>query len=130
MPQDSDQLPQLGERQRDLLRAVIREYIATAQPVASAALVRQYRLDVSSATVRNELATLEELGLLTHPHTSAGRVPTDLGYRYFIESLMPRPSLHPEEQLTGRSRASRPRRPSSRLRHPAVRRCGTSRWSR
>ena len=81
MPQKSDQLPQLGERQRDLLRAVIREYIATAQPVASAALVRQYHLDVSSATVRNELAALEELGLLTHPHTSAGRVPTDLGYR-------------------------------------------------
>lgn len=100
MSQKSDQLPQLGERQRDLLRAVIREYIATAQPVASAALVRQYRLDVSSATVRNELAALEELGMLTHPHTSAGRVPTDLGYRYFIESLMPRPSLHPDEQLT------------------------------
>ena len=100
MAEKTDQLPQLGERQRDLLRAVIREYIATAQPVASAALVRQYRLDVSSATVRNELAALEELGLLTHPHTSAGRVPTDLGYRYFIESLMPRPSLHPDEQLT------------------------------
>ncbi len=100
MPQNSGQIPQLGERQRDLLRAVIREYIATAQPVASAALVRQYRLDVSSATVRNELAALEDLGFLTHPHTSAGRVPTDLGYRYFIESLMPRPSLHPDEQLT------------------------------
>ena len=100
MPQRTNQLPQLGDRQRDLLRAVIREYIATAQPVASAALVRRYRLDVSSATVRNELAALEELGLLTHPHTSAGRVPTDLGYRYFIESLMPRPGLQPEEQLT------------------------------
>jgi heat-inducible transcriptional repressor len=100
MARNSTQLPQLGERQRDLLRAVIREYIATAQPVASNALVRQYRLDVSSATVRNELAALEELGLLTHPHTSAGRIPTDLGYRYFIESLMPRPALHPEEQLT------------------------------
>ena len=100
MPETTEQLPQLGERQRDLLRAVIREYIASAQPVASAALVRRYRLDVSSATVRNELAALEDLGLLTHPHTSAGRIPTDLGYRYFIESLMPRPSLHPDEQLT------------------------------
>ena len=100
MAKKSDQLPQLGERQRDLLRAVIREYIATAQPVASAALVRKYRLDLSSATVRNELAALEEFGLLMHPHTSAGRVPTDLGYRYFIESLMPRPSLQPEEQVT------------------------------
>jgi heat-inducible transcriptional repressor len=97
---NTEQLPELGERQRDLLRAVIREYIATAQPVASATLVRQYRLDVSSATVRNELAALEELGLLTHPHTSAGRVPTDLGYRYFIESLMALPGLLPDEQLT------------------------------
>jgi heat-inducible transcriptional repressor len=62
--------------------------------------VRRYALPVSSATVRNELAELEDLGLLTHPHTSAGRVPTDLGYRYFIESLMPDTALHPEEQLT------------------------------
>src|SRR5436309_12847488 len=93
-------LPELAERQRELLRAVIREYIATAEPVASAALVRRYFLGVSSATVRNELAALEEMGLLTHPHTSAGRVPTDLGYRYFIESLMPRPTLLPAEQVT------------------------------
>jgi heat-inducible transcriptional repressor len=94
------QLPALADRQRELLRAVIREYIATAEPVASAALVRRYGLGVSSATVRSELAALEEMGLLTHPHTSAGRVPTDLGYRYFIESLMPRPGLLPAEQVT------------------------------
>ena len=102
MPQKRKEigLPQIGDRQRELLRAVIREYIATAEPVASAALVRRYGLGVSSATVRNELAVLEELGLLTHPHTSAGRVPTDLGYRYFIESLMPRPSLPATEQVT------------------------------
>ena len=93
-------LPDLAERQRDILRAVIREFITTAQPVASGALVRRYALPVSSATVRNELAELEELGLLTHPHTSAGRVPTDLGYRYFIESLMPDPGLQPDEQVT------------------------------
>ncbi|HEX9496483.1 MAG TPA: heat-inducible transcriptional repressor HrcA [Candidatus Limnocylindria bacterium] len=93
-------LPDLADRQREILRAVIREFIATAQPVASGALVRRYRLPVSSATVRSELAELEDLGLLTHPHTSAGRVPTDLGYRFFIESLMPDPSLQPEEQLT------------------------------
>ncbi len=100
MAKTPSRLPQIADRQRELLRAVIREYIATAQPVASASLVRRYRLDVSSATVRNELGWLEDAGLLTHPHTSAGRVPTDLGYRYFIESLMPRPSLQPEEQLT------------------------------
>src|SRR5438034_1547815 len=79
---------------------IIREYIATAEPVASVQLVRGYRLDVSPATVRNELAALEDAGLLTHPHTSAGRVPTDLGYRYFIETLMPSPSLRADEQVT------------------------------
>jgi heat-inducible transcriptional repressor len=98
--QERVSLPELADRQRDILRAVIREFISTAQPVASGALVRRYALPVSSATVRNELAELEDLGLLTHPHTSAGRVPTDLGYRFFIESLMPDTALHPEEQLT------------------------------
>ncbi len=93
-------LPELAPRQRDILYAVIREYIASARPVASAALVGRYHLAVSPATVRNELAGLEHLGLLTHPYTSAGRVPTDLGYRYFIESLMPHPGLRPEERVT------------------------------
>lgn len=93
-------LPELAPRQREILHAVIREHIASARPVASAALVRRYRMAVSTATVRNELATLEALGLLTHPHTSAGRVPTDLGYRYFIESLMPEADLRDEERVT------------------------------
>ncbi|MDE3112815.1 MAG: hypothetical protein KGN00_04175 [Chloroflexota bacterium] len=93
-------LPELAPRQRDILHAVIREHLESAHPVASAALVQRYRLPVSSATVRNELAMLEELGLLTHPHTSAGRVPTDLGYRYFIESLMPRPDIDEDERVT------------------------------
>jgi heat-inducible transcriptional repressor len=97
---DSNDFPELGPRARQVLGAVIREYIATAEPVASIQLVRGYRLDVSPATVRNELAALRAAGLLTHPHTSAGRVPTDLGYRYFIETLMPSPSLRPEEQVT------------------------------
>src|SRR6266849_485616 len=97
---DSAEFPELDPRARQVLGAVIREYIATAEPVASTQLVRGYKLDVSPATVRNELAALEEAGLLTHPHTSAGRVPTDLGYRYFIESLMADPALQPEEQLT------------------------------
>ena len=98
--QERVRLPDLADRQREILRAVIREFISTAQPVASGALVRRYHLPVSPATVRNELAELEDLGLLTHPHTSAGRVPTDLGYRFFIESLMPDPELLPDEQLT------------------------------
>jgi heat-inducible transcriptional repressor len=97
---ESAEFPELDPRARQVLGAVIREYIATAEPVASTQLVRGYKLDVSPATVRNELAALEEAGLLTHPHTSAGRVPTDLGYRYFIETLMPSPSLRPDEQVT------------------------------
>jgi transcriptional regulator of heat shock response len=96
----SNVLPELAPRQRDLLRAVIREFIGTARPVASMALVQRYRLGVSPATVRNELAALEQLGLLTHPHTSAGRVPTDLGYRFFIESLMPDIDLPAAERMT------------------------------
>jgi heat-inducible transcriptional repressor len=97
---DSAEFPELDPRARQVLGAVIREYITTAEPVASAQLVRGYKLDVSPATVRNELAALEQAGLLTHPHTSAGRVPTDLGYRYFIETLMPSTSLRPDEQVT------------------------------
>ncbi len=93
-------LPALDERQREILAAVIRDYILSAQPVASNALVQRYGLRVSSATVRSELAVLEEAGLLMHPHTSAGRVPTDLGYRYFIESLMSSAELGADERVT------------------------------
>lgn len=90
--------PQLTERRRMILGLVIQEYVRTAMPVASEVLVQQHRLGISSATVRNEMAALEELGLLTHPHTSAGRVPTDRGYRYFIEHLMEWHPLSSEEQ--------------------------------
>lgn len=88
--------PQLTPRQEEILARVVQEYVATGAPVGSKTLVARSSLDVSSSTVRYELAQLEEFGLLSHPHTSAGRVPTDLGYRFFvdrvIESLEPRPS--------------------------------------
>lgn len=96
---NSTQEQRLDPRKRRILAAVVREYVRSALPVASDALVRRHRLEVSSATVRNELAELEELGLLTHPHTSAGRVPTDRGYRFFIEWLMTEPDLDPDEQM-------------------------------
>jgi heat-inducible transcriptional repressor len=87
--------PQLSRRQEEILARVVQEYVATGAPVGSKTLVKRSSLDVSSSTVRYELAQLEEFGLLSHPHTSAGRVPTDLGYRFFvdrvIESLEPRP---------------------------------------
>ncbi|HET7726260.1 MAG TPA: heat-inducible transcriptional repressor HrcA [Candidatus Limnocylindrales bacterium] len=78
----------LDLRAQAILRAVIEEYVNTAAPVASQTLVERYPLGVSSATVRNILADLEAAGLLTHPHTSAGRVPTDAGYRYYVESII------------------------------------------
>jgi heat-inducible transcriptional repressor len=78
----------LTDRQARLLALVVRDYVETAKPVSSERLVRRFDLSVSAATVRNELAALEDLGLLTHPHTSAGRQPTVAGYRYFVEHLM------------------------------------------
>ena len=89
----------LDPRSQSILRAVIDEYVATAIPVGSQALVERYRLGVSSATVRNILADLEGAGLLTHPHTSAGRIPTDAGYRYFVEAISDSSQLAPVEQL-------------------------------
>jgi heat-inducible transcriptional repressor len=92
---------EMTERRQLMLKLVIQEYIENPMlPVASELLVRKYGLNVSSATVRNELAALEELGYLTHWHTSAGRVPTDAGYRYFVENLMERTPLSPTEQRT------------------------------
>jgi heat-inducible transcriptional repressor len=78
----------LSERQESILRLVVRNYIETGQPVGSKTLVDQFDLDVSSATVRNELSSLGELGYLMQQHTSAGRIPTELGYRYFVQRLL------------------------------------------
>ena len=78
----------LDIRTQAILRAVIEEYVTTATPVGSQALVERYHLGVSSATVRSILAELEANGLLTHPHTSAGRLPTDAGYRFYVESIV------------------------------------------
>ena len=89
----------LDLRAQAILRAVIEEYVTTATPVGSQALVEKYSLPVSSATVRSILAELEVAGLLTHPHTSAGRVPTDLGYRYYVESIVETEPLPAVEQL-------------------------------
>jgi heat-inducible transcriptional repressor len=89
----------LDLRTQAILRAVIEEYVTTATPVGSQALVDRYRLGVSSATVRSILAELEANGLLTHPHTSAGRIPTDAGYRFFVESIAEAVPLPAVEQL-------------------------------
>ncbi len=81
-------LHSLSERQEKILRLVIRTYVETGQPVGSKTLVDNFDLNISSATVRNELAALGDLGYLLQQHTSAGRVPTELGYRYFVQKLL------------------------------------------
>ncbi len=91
---------ELTPRQQTILGLTVREYVKTASPVSSRALVERYELPVSSATVRSELAYLEETGHLTHPHTSAGRVPTHEGYRYFVERLLGEVELPLLERLT------------------------------
>src|ERR1700681_4639032 len=79
---------ELTPRRERILRHVVQEYVALAQPVPSDLIARKYEGELSPATVRSELVALEEAGLIDHPHTSAGRVPTDRGYRYFVELLM------------------------------------------
>ncbi len=78
----------LDPRKQSILRAVVVEYVAAAEPVGSEQIVQRYGLGVKSATVRNELAEMGELGYLEQPHTSAGRIPSDLGYRFFVDRLI------------------------------------------
>lgn len=91
----------LNERKRRILQAVIDEYVGTAEPVGSRAISKKQELGLSSATIRNEMADLEEMGYLIQPHTSAGRIPSDEGYRFYVNSLMKRYKLGIEavEQL-------------------------------
>jgi heat-inducible transcriptional repressor len=93
----------LNTRARRILDSVIHQYIRTAEPVGSPHLARQRRLNLSPASIRNTLGTLERLGYLYQPHTSAGRVPTDRGYRYYVDSLMPFYTL--SESVKGRIRS-------------------------
>jgi heat-inducible transcriptional repressor len=87
----------LDSRKLQVLRAIVEDYVATREPVASKTLVDRYRLGVSSATVRNDMAVLEDEGYITQPHTSAGRIPTDQGYRLFVDELMQVRELTPAE---------------------------------
>jgi heat-inducible transcriptional repressor len=87
----------LDKRKKEILQAVIDEYISTAEPVSSATLVSKYGLNYSSATVRNELAELESNGYLDKPHTSAGRVPSEKGYRFYVDELVNDEDISVEE---------------------------------
>ena len=89
--------PDLNDRERRVLEAVIQSYVETAEPAGSRTISRRFGLGVSPATIRNTMSDLEERGYLFHPHTSAGRIPTDLGYRTFVDGVM-RPTLPTETE--------------------------------
>src|SRR6202163_3895287 len=88
--------PGLNERERRVLEAVIQTYVETAQPAGSRSLAHKFGLGVSPATIRNTMSDLEEKGYLYHPHASAGRVPTDVAYRVYVDSLIP---LRPPDSI-------------------------------
>src|SRR5918999_1535172 len=100
---------ELDERKAAILRAVVAHFVRTGEPVASKTLVERYRLQVSAATVRNELAALEEAGYIYQPHTSAGRIPTDQGYRFFVDAWGSHVKLPTQEALRVRSFFGEPR---------------------
>ena len=89
---------ELSERKLKVLQAIIADYVKTAEPVGSRTLSKKPELGYSPATIRNEMADLEEMGYLTHPHTSAGRVPSDKAYRLYVNALMEKPELSKEEK--------------------------------
>ena len=89
----------LNERKRIILRAVTDDYISSAEPVGSRTITRKYNLGLSPATIRNEMADLEEEGYLQQPHTSAGRIPSDQGYRYYVDSLLAHKTLSPQDLI-------------------------------
>ncbi len=91
----------LTERQREILRRIVEAYVADGTPVGSKTLVERAGFDVSSSTIRAELAELERRGLLTHPHTSAGRIPTESGYREYVDDLLSQPETRPHELPLG-----------------------------
>lgn len=87
----------IDERKEKILKTIIEEYIDSAEPVSSAELISKYPINLSSATIRNEMAELEKLGLIKKPYTSAGRVPSELGYRYYVDKLVVEAELSKEE---------------------------------
>lgn len=93
-------MPNLSERQKTLLLLLIKDYIESAQPIGSKRLVEHYKLGLSTATIRNEMAALTEMGYLRQPHTSAGRVPSEEGYRYFVSEMMNKAELPESVQHT------------------------------
>ena len=111
----------LDERKADVLRAVVADHIRTGEPVGSGTVARRYHLGVSSATIRNDMAALTDLGFLAQPHTSAGRIPTDSGYRFYVDTIPRWPSLpRTAERIIASSLVPPPSEPSEAVRRAAV----------
>lgn len=87
----------LDFRKQKILQAIVRDYILTAEPVGSRTIARRYLMDISAATIRNEMADLEEMGFLQQPHTSAGRIPSESGYRFYVDNLLDEATLSQQE---------------------------------
>ncbi len=105
-----EQIDPVAARRQRVLNIVVQEYTRTAQPVSSNAIVKHYDLGVSAATVRNDLSALEQEGFLTHPHTSAGRIPTVFGYRFFVQHLLADQQLSTSERSLIRTEFDEARR--------------------
>ena len=97
----------LNDRKIRILQAIINDYIETAEPVGSRTIAKKYNLGVSSATIRNEMSDLEEMGFILQPHASSGRIPSDLGYRLYVDHLMQKKELSYEEQSMMQAMISR-----------------------
>lgn len=89
---------ELSERKLRILQAIVRDFIRFAEPIGSRTLSRKYDMGISPATIRNEMSDLEEMGFLTHPHTSAGRVPSDKAYRLYVNELMKKYEIPEDEK--------------------------------
>lgn len=103
----NEDLPALNDRERNILRLVVEEFVDSAGPVGSRSLAKESSLDLSAASIRNTMADLEDMGYLDHPYTSAGRVPTRLGYRIFVDDLMDTPELTDVEREMLKMRLAR-----------------------
>lgn len=97
----------LNDRKIQILQAIINDYIETAEPVGSRTIAKKYNMGISSATIRNEMSDLEEMGFILQPHASSGRIPSDLGYRLYVDHLMQKRELNAEEQRLLQSVISR-----------------------
>jgi heat-inducible transcriptional repressor len=123
---DDDHLPELTRRQEEILSLIIRAYTQNPEPISSKLLAEQIELNVSSATIRNEMAALEEMGYISQPHTSAGRVPSQKGYRYFVKRLLNNGDLDIAEQTRINERLQSLPRPARSSRRQWRHRAGSS----